>query len=418
MRIGIRNSIFPLRDAWDKFLIHGVATPAIIGIAGTTAFITGGFPLLIIAGGASLLSVIRNEYRDLASTLAKSKDIHQLPSDHPVTILTEKLARKAGLKSIPRCYSIGIAPNGAPYAAAAGTSESGIIMVSDLIHQRISPKELEAVIAHEVIHIGRSDTKTRLRQTAIAMLTQMSHYFNVVSVPLALIGLGTIPTLGTFALALGGIISCKIIMAATSRAFERRADRGAITLTKNPWALSSALERIVELHNVNIFRRMMTPNRGLFSYIGRRLFATHPHMNYRQSRLSAMAKRFLKQEPKLEKLKNETLKEITEFEHRAIHMDLSSMFDTILKDLPRRVMNAFRKPAVSNIVPASSQDDVSIEQSVYQPEIRRTPHDRLQMVSRSTPNFNSISRRPPQTCHHNNLPLLATNDAVIGHHLV
>ena len=391
MRIGIKDSIFPVRDAWDKFLIHGVATPAMIGVAGTTAFLTGGTSLLVVTGALALVGATLNEFIDITKRATKGET--PLPKNHPVSILTKRIAQEAGLENIPKCYSVGAAPDGVPFAGAAGTPKSGVVLVSENIHNRLSPKELEGVIAHEIAHIGRSDTKTRLRQNAFASMAKVSQQLNFFNLMFGLVGLATIPSLGSFAIAAGGIVSCQMIAAATSRACERRADRAAITITKNPWALSSALKKIVEIHKRSLLQRGMSPDKGITHSIINRLFSTHPEIAYRFKRLKAMAGKFLKQEPELHHLKNETLREIEEFDYR-YHRQRPHRFtiDMIIKRLAHRVSNFIRKPVQPETLVSNINAEASPIQVLEKKPTRILSNGGLSAVEPSTPGFNLLAR--------------------------
>lgn len=133
-------------------------------------------------------------------------------------------------------------------AALTGIGGSRRILVSDTMLAQYSDDEIEVVLAHEMAHHVHGDIwKALVLQTALIVAG-----FFVASVVLraaapwaGLRGVDDIAGLPLLLLAAGAVSFVMVPAAhAMSRAHERRADRLALTLTRNPAAFISAMRRL------------------------------------------------------------------------------------------------------------------------------------------------------------------------------
>ncbi len=309
---------FALRKAWDDFLIKPLGTALLIGIGGATAFATGGSALLFIAGGLATLNAWTSQKVDVPAMMAEKNKKRHLPGKHPVSQMIKKLSKQAGLENEPRCIMVPGRAYGVgkvPFAGTIGTPSSSVILISRGIEKSMTPAELNAVLAHEIIHIKNSDTELGVLQGSFAQMAMISVFYTSAAAVLALLGFASLPALATTTAltAFGGVAATFVTQAAISRARERRADRGSAALTKNPWALASALGRIVELQ-LDTLKMKNRQRPGAFGRFMIRVFRSHPKTKHRRNTLASIGEELIKQDPDLAKVKNRAIAEVKIFE--------------------------------------------------------------------------------------------------------
>lgn len=133
-------------------------------------------------------------------------------------------------------------------AALTGIGNSRRILVSDTMLEQYSDDEIEVVLAHELAHHVHGDIWKGLAfETALILVGFLAASWVLqLSAPLAgLRGPSDIAGLPILLLAAGAVSLVMVPAAhAMSREHERRADRFALALTKNPPAFISAMRRL------------------------------------------------------------------------------------------------------------------------------------------------------------------------------
>ncbi|MCI5052569.1 MAG: protease HtpX [Simkaniaceae bacterium] len=193
--------------------------------------------------------------------------------------MVERLSRHAGLKAMPE---VGLFHSAIPNAFATGPSErSALVAVSTGLMQRMNPRELEAVVAHEISHIANGDMVT---------LTLLQGIVNVFVMFLARVlayaignsrdrrGGSNFMLVFVFEILfmiLGSMVVCKF-----SRWREFRADAGGAMLAGKE-SMISALEKLSapQEGSKSMNALMISGPRAM------RLFATHPPLKERIRRL-------------------------------------------------------------------------------------------------------------------------------------
>lgn len=148
--------------------------------------------------------------------------------------ITERLALLAGLP-VP---DVGIVDSDAPNAFALGLSPSrSVIVVTTGLRDALAAEELEAVVAHELVHIANRDAAvmtaagvpyTTGRQLIGGDMVLISFLVWPAALPLLLLG--------------------SLLLLTLSRTREFAADRGSVLLTGSPEQLMSALQRLDGAH--------------------------------------------------------------------------------------------------------------------------------------------------------------------------
>ena len=133
-------------------------------------------------------------------------------------------------------------------AALAGLGSTRRILVSDTMLAEYSDEEIEVVLAHELAHHVHGDIwKGIIFESGLILagFFLAARMLEVLAAPIGLRGVGDVAGLPLLVLAAGAVSLVMLPVAhAISRACERRADRFALDLTRNPDAFISAMRRL------------------------------------------------------------------------------------------------------------------------------------------------------------------------------
>jgi heat shock protein HtpX len=210
--------------------------------------------------------------------------------------LVRRLAQRAGLP-MPKVY---IMPTDSPNAFATGRNpQHAVVAATQGILRILTPDELEGVMAHELGHVRNRDillsTIAATLAGAVMMLARMAQYA-------AWFGAGRSSDdeeggagnlVGMILLAVLAPIAAMLIQMAISRAREYLADAAGAQISRKPWALADALEKLeraatalpMEANPSTAHLFIVNPLRGS-SLLN--LFSTHPPVEERVARLRAM----------------------------------------------------------------------------------------------------------------------------------
>jgi heat shock protein HtpX len=146
-------------------------------------------------------------------------------------------------------------------AFAVGTSEKAAIAVSDALLRGLNWREVVAVLAHELSHIGFNDTRimgfAQISNRITNILSLFGQLVLILSLPAVLMG-GPSVNLVAVLLLIGAPMISLFMQMALSRTREYHADLGAARLTGDPEALASALLKM-EQHNRHFVGRLPWP---------------------------------------------------------------------------------------------------------------------------------------------------------------
>jgi heat shock protein HtpX len=253
------------------------------------------FAIIVIMGGLAFLQYFTSDKIALAASGAKVVTREQAPELHA---MVERLAAMGDLP-MPR---VAVIPTDIPNAFATGRNpKHAVVAVTRGLWDRLEPREIEGVLAHELTHISNRD---------VAVMT-IASFFSMVAALLARFGLyggmfggggrdnnNAAPVwLILLLVSLVTYVLSWILIQTISRYREYAADRGAALLTGAPEQLMSALQKISS-QMTRIPNRDLREVAGMNAFwifpagvkkAGAELFMTHPPLEKRLARLGQIA---------------------------------------------------------------------------------------------------------------------------------
>lgn len=207
---------------------------------------------------------------------------HDLPQ---IQAAVHELARRAALEKAPQLYYI---PSAMMNAFAVGGRENAAIAVTDGLLRGLSPRELVAVLAHEISHIRNNDTSVMGLADVISRLTSFFSFFGqillLLNLPLVLMGEAVIPWLVVLILVAAPSLTAMMQMA-LSRTREFDADQDGARLSGDPTGLASALDKLERKHRG--WRNILFPGR---ENPDPSMLRSHPQTKERIKRLLALSR--------------------------------------------------------------------------------------------------------------------------------
>jgi heat shock protein HtpX len=251
---------------------------------------------LVLVGGFAIFQYYTSDKLALLASGAKVVSREEAPALHD---MVERLCLQADLPK-PK---VAVIPTDVPNAFATGRNpKHSAVAVTQGLWQRLEPREIEGVIAHELSHIANRDVLVMTLASFFAMLAGLLARFGLYggmfggggnrdnnSVPIWLV---------VFVVSILTYIISFILIQTISRYREYAADRGAAVLTGAPEYLMSALQRISgamqtiptrDLRQVEAMNAFFIIPTGVKSTLGE-LFATHPPLEKRLARLAEISR--------------------------------------------------------------------------------------------------------------------------------
>ena len=256
-------------------------------------------PMLVIVVGLAVVQYWTSDKLALAASGAKIVSPDEAPDLHA---MVDRLCAMADLPK-PR---VAVVPIDVPNAFATGRSpKHAAVAVTEGLWRRLDPKEVEAVLAHELSHIANRDVLIMTVASFFAMLAAMLTRFGLYA---GMFGGGygnrdsnnnQVPVwLIVFAVSVITYALSYILIRTISRYREYSADRGSALITGAPENLMSALQKIAsdltripqrdlrEVAGMNAFFIVPTNWRA---QVGE-LFMDHPPLEKRLAALSQIAR--------------------------------------------------------------------------------------------------------------------------------
>lgn len=277
-------------NALKTAILLGALTGLLVGLG----YVIGGPNFAIVALVlAGVMNFVMYWFSDkLALRMAGAKEV--TPQEEPqLHAMVEEVAILAGVPK-PKVF---VVQNESPNAFATGRDpKNAVVAVTTGIMRILEPRELKAVIGHEIGHVKNRDI---LISTIAATIAGAISYIQTMLIWGSIFG-GRDRNGGFIAIiaAVIAALAAAVLQMAISRTREFAADRSGAEFVKDPEALARALAK---LHN-GVQARPMKETAGVeatsslyivhpFAGAGGlgRLFSTHPPVEDRIRRLRQMA---------------------------------------------------------------------------------------------------------------------------------
>lgn len=254
----------------------GALLACMIGVLAGCAWMLGGLTMIISAAMAValMLAITPMMSPDVVMKLlgAKPLDPKAFPVPHEMVRL---LSARAGIGQMPKLFRL---PGKGVNAITTGTKTATHIAISDDALHTLSPRQMRAVLAHEVAHAWHGDTRILLITDVLYRATWTVAIFG-----LALFLFGDFTPSGWMIALFGAIPTISFLLQrAVIRDREFAADHGASDLLNGPEDMIDAL-----LHIDQINRKRL----GLIPYRSTQppgLLDTHPSVRARIDGLRAL----------------------------------------------------------------------------------------------------------------------------------
>jgi heat shock protein HtpX len=261
-------------------------------IGGPTGMIIAFLFAVILNFGSYWYSdkIVLKMYRAKEVSPAEAPNLHKI---------VDGLVLKAGIPK-PKVY---IVESGMPNAFATGRNpEHAAVAATTGILELLSFEEMEGVLAHELAHVKNRDTLiSAIAATLAGVITMLATWAQWAAIFGGFGGRdddngGGI--IGLIAMAILAPIAATLIQLAISRSREFAADAEGAAISRKPWALASALEKLeygnsqykprvsdVQAKESSAHMFIVNPLKGGAI---QSLFSTHPVTDERVKRLRAM----------------------------------------------------------------------------------------------------------------------------------
>lgn len=253
-------------------------------LLGFTALMIFGSAGLAALGVVSLIGLLFSGRYNNPALVVKQTGAYKLSpaAYHGVYQLTAHLAKRAGLVNAPRLYAL---PSSQLNAFAVGNREESAIVLSEGMLYTLTPREINAILGHEIAHLKNGD----LHVIALAdTVTRLVHSLSLIG-QIAMVGavllFGFHISLFWFFLVAMLPTASVLLQLALSRTREFEADRTSGELTGDPASLAGALRKIDSIYKLS-WKKLLVPGWFLNQPP---LLRTHPPSEERISRLLELA---------------------------------------------------------------------------------------------------------------------------------
>ena len=256
----------------------------------------GLIPMVLIVVGLAFFQYFTSDKLALMASGAKVVERHEAPALH------DMVERLCAMSDLPK-PKVAVIDTDVPNAFATGRNpKNSVVAVTSGLWERLEPREIEGVLAHELSHIANRDVLVMTVSSFFAMVAAMLMRFGLYG---GMFGGGDRDRGGgapvwliMFLVSMVTYVLSYILMMMISRYREYAADRGAALMTGSPEHLMSALQKIAS-RMLQIPQRDLREMQGMNAFFivptsvksaAAELFMTHPPLEKRLARLAEISR--------------------------------------------------------------------------------------------------------------------------------
>lgn len=195
--------------------------------------------------------------------------------------MVSELAEQAKLGALPQLYYM---PSRTVDAFTVGNHDKSCIVLTDGLLRTLTRRELIAVLAHEIIHIGNNDGQVMsiadLLSRMTSLLSTLGQLLLLINLPMFLLASAIVPWSLIVMMLFAPIIN-SLLQLALSKTREFDADVSSVYLTGDPDGLASALIKMA-YYGAGLFEWLLLAGHGTPEPS---LLRTHPTSEERMKRL-------------------------------------------------------------------------------------------------------------------------------------
>jgi heat shock protein HtpX len=252
-------------------------------------------PMLLIVVGLAFFQYYTSDKLALLASGAKVVERDQAPELH------DMIERLCAMSDLPK-PKVAVIDTDVPNAFATGRSpKHAAVAVTTGLWNRLEPREVEGVLAHELSHIANRDVLVMTVASFFAMLAALLTRFGLYG---GMFGGGDRDRNGppiwliVFLVSIVTYVLSFFLIRLISRYREYAADRGSALITGAPEYLMSALQKIASQMSL-IPQRDLRQVEGMNAFFiiptnvkksASELFATHPPLEKRLARLAEISR--------------------------------------------------------------------------------------------------------------------------------
>lgn len=251
------------------------------------SFLLTTIPIALIVSAIVMIVVDLSSHRMLVSTAAPgAKEVTQ----GQIFNIVEEMMIAGGVPESQR-PTVYIAPSTQANAFVVSNGRKSLMVFTSAIVESLNREQLQAVAAHEMGHLIAGDSKAMTKVVAMSSMVaiisgSMMRIFrgnNDSKNPLALVLI-----IASFVFLLIAPLLSSMAQAAMSRTRESQADALAVQLSRNPTALSEALQIISQQPGSPSEAKTLAKAKDLAIFSFSKHLATHPPMEKRIAALRSM----------------------------------------------------------------------------------------------------------------------------------
>lgn len=291
-------------NRWRSLLLLGFGFVLLVVVGEAVGYYLGAGPFGLVIAVAIAVASTANAYWNSDKIALRITGAHQVDQATQPQLMNvvQEMALASGLPMPKVCVIADPAPNA--FATGRDPQHATVAVTTGLL-ERMNREQLQGVLAHELSHVSNRDTLVATLAVTIAgtlailcdLAWRMSLFGGSTSRRRSNDGGGQLQALLLVFAVLAIVIApiaARLLQAAVSRRREQLADATAISYTRNPAGLRSALEVLQQDSTVVRHTSRATSHLWIESPLDRegsrwnRMFDTHPPLSERIALLQEM----------------------------------------------------------------------------------------------------------------------------------